>query len=113
MNYRQILFEVLMIIGYWLLEKLAVMLFKPAKKHANWLWSILLLAISLWNLGPYWFCYVLIVWMVLSIVLIFWQLLGNHQFIYRQYWPAFWRITTVMAFVAGIVSVVGFYLPMV
>ena len=49
----------------------------------------------------------------LSIGLIFLQLAAAHQFIYRQYWPAFWRVTLVVSVAAFLVSLAGSYLPVV
>ena len=110
---RQLIMEFVILIGYGMLERLTIKLFKLPKQHSTWLWATLLLVLSFWNLGFYWYCYVLIVWMLLSIGLIFLQLAAAHQFIYRQYWPAFWRVTLVVSVAAFLVSLAGSYLPVV
>ena len=65
--------EFIILIGYGMLERLTIKLFKLPKQRSTWLWATLLMVLSFWNLGFYWYCYVLIVWMLLSIGLIFLQ----------------------------------------
>ena len=101
---RQLIMEFVILIGYGMLERLTIKLFKLPKQHSTWLWATLLMVLSFWNLGFYWYCYVLIVWMLLA---------AAHQFIYRQYWPAFWRVTLVVSVAAFLVSLAGSYLPVV
>lgn len=110
---RQLIMEFIILIGYGLLEQLTIRLFKLPHKRATWLWAVLLMILSFWNLGFYWYCYVLIVWMIAGIALIILQLTAAHQFIYRQYWPAFWRVTLVISIAAFLVSLTGSYLPVV
>lgn len=75
---RQLIMEFVILIGYGMLERLTIKLFKLPKQHSTWLWATLLMVLSFWNLGFYWYCYVLIVWMLLSIGLIFLQLASAH-----------------------------------
>lgn len=111
MMVRQLLMEVVIIVGYFLLEKLTVKLFKLKTSTNVWVWTAMLMVLSLLNFGIYWYSYVLIVWMALGIGLIFLQLKADHQFLYRIYWPAFGRISMVIAIFAFITSLFGTYLP--
>lgn len=70
---RQLIMEFIILIGYGMLERLTIKLFKLPKQRSTWLWATLLMVLSFWNLGFYWYCYVLIVWMLLSIGLIFYS----------------------------------------
>ena len=53
---RQLIMEFIILIGYGMLERLTIKLFKLPKQRSTWLWATLLMVLSFWNLGFYWYC---------------------------------------------------------
>lgn len=76
-------------------------------------WVVVLWGMSIVNLGPYWFAYPLALWMVFALALIFIQLVHNHEFIYRRYWPVFWHWSLRYAVVVFIASLFSGKLPLI
>ncbi len=83
------------------------------RRYCRYGWVLVLWGMSIVNLGPYWFAYPVALWMLLALVLIFIQLLHNHEFIYRRYWPVFWHWSLLYAVVVFIVSLFSGKLPLV
>lgn len=65
------------------------------------------------NLGIYWVAYPIALWMVWALLLIILQTVHNHEFIYRRYWPVFWRLSTYYAVLIFILSLISAKLPLV
>lgn len=93
MDGKRLLIEGGIVVAYWLIERLIGRLFHRRRWHLNWLWALLFMALAEWNLGFYWFAYPLIGWMAGGIILVFVQLIARREFLYRRYWPAFWRLS--------------------
>lgn len=83
------------------------------KQICGYVWVTVLWGMSITNLGPYWFAYPMALWMILALVLIFIQLIHNHEFIYRRYWPVFWHGSLLYAVVVFIASLFSGKLPLI
>lgn len=46
--------------------------------------------------------------MILALLLIALQIIHNHEFIYRRYWPVFWRYSAYYALIIYIGSLINF-----
>lgn len=109
-NIKRLVIQLLIFVVGVVLERIIIVLQSPlAKKnghrhHLAWFWSCLLLLLTCWNFGGYYFAYVLIVWMILAISLIIRQYHHYQELLYRRYWPAFWRMTFVVAVIAYLCS---------
>lgn len=68
---------------------------------------------SIVNLGLYWFAYPMALWMLWALGLVFIQLIHNHEFIYRRYWPVFWRWSTLYVVIVFIGSLFSGGLPLI
>lgn len=86
---------------------------RPNRSHRLWMVTVILLLFTFWDVGLYWFCYVLIVWMVMGIGLALYQFIADHQIIYSHFWPMFWRISLWISVAAYVVSLFSHQLPQV
>ncbi|MBB1078531.1 hypothetical protein H5S09_04395 [Limosilactobacillus sp. STM2_1] len=110
-----IILEIVLLIVIWFVEHLFLRIFFPTKKvkHLWWVWTIILWLLIIFNLGYYWPAYPIAVWMVLALALIALQIAHNHEFIYRRYWPVFWRYSAYYALLIYIGSmIISRWLPL-
>jgi hypothetical protein len=112
---KMIITELVMLLGYGVVEMLANRLLRQKKpaRRLLWAWTIILLISSFWNLGFYWFAYPMIGWMLIGIGMVVRQLVANHQFLYQRFWPAFWRLSVFFWTVIFILSLFSWNLPVV
>ncbi|MDY3701971.1 MAG: hypothetical protein SO061_00195 [Limosilactobacillus coleohominis] len=117
MNYQRILIEVLIILCYWFVEKLFSLVFinlklgKQGRIHHPIVWTILLFALTWWNLGYYYIAYPLILIALLGIGLVIKQLISNHEFLYRPFWQQFWILGVGLMIISYVVSIFCCHLP--
>lgn len=114
-NYQQILLQILIVLIYVGIRFMASRLFHGRKRVVGWqvLTTFLFFALSFWNFGWYWFAYPVAVWMILALVLIIVQVIHNHEFLYRHYWPVFWHYSTFIAVVSFVLSLFAGALPLI
>lgn len=111
LNYQRILIEVLIILCYWFVEKRFSLVFinlklgKQGRIHHPIVWTILLFALTWWNLGYYYIAYPLILIALLGIGLVVKQLISNHEFLYRPFWQQFWILGVGLMIVSYVVSI--------
>lgn len=100
-NYRLVILQIVFLVIVWIAERLLMRILQPTskkrQKHVWWWWTIILWLMTILNLGYYWPAYPLAVWMILALLLIFVQVIHNHEFIYRRYWPVFWHYSAYYA----------------
>lgn len=115
MRVKNIITELVMLVGYGLVEWLVNRLIRRQKKpvHLLWVWTTLLIISCLINLTFYWFAYPVIIWMLIGIGLVIHQLWASHQFLYQRFWPRFWQLTVFFWLVAFVLSLLGNRLPVV
>lgn len=118
MDYRLTLLQVVVLVILWLLEKLIHRIFqrywRGRHPHLWWLWTILLWIFIGQNFASlYWLAYPIAVWMVWAIGLVIMQAVHNHEFIYRRYWPIFWRLSAWYAILVFIISTFCHHLPQI
>ena len=99
-NFQRVLFQILLIlifigVKYWSMT------------------TALFFILAFWNFGWYWSAYPIIVWMVLALALIVVQVAHNHEFIYRRYWPPFWRCSMYLAVISFACSIFAGFLPLI
>lgn len=117
MNYQRALIEILIIICYWFVEKMFFMVFVNAKNrsqariHHPSIWAILLLILTWWNLGYYYIAYPIIIIAGLGIILVMKQLIGQHEFLYRIFWPSFWNLSCLLMVISYVISIFCYQLP--
>lgn len=114
-NYQRTLLQLLIILIFIGIKYLCGR-FMQGKKHATLWWAfatVLFWLLAWWNLGVYWIAYPIAVWMVLALVLIIIQLAHNHEFLYRRYWPPFWRVSGWTAIISFGLSIFAGALPLV
>lgn len=113
---KRFILQLLIVIIWVVSESIVQRLSDPhtsTRSHRLWMMAVLLMVFDFWNFGLYWFCYVVIVWMVVGIGLAFYLFWRDHQIIYHQYWPLFWRISIVIGGIAYLVSLFSHQLPQV
>lgn len=117
MNYQRLLIEVLVLIVYWVIEKLFSMVFINLKIgrqdyiHHPSAWTILLLILTWWNLGYYYIAYPIMLLSLLGISIVGIQLVRHHEFLYQRFWPIFWRWACLLMIFSYIISIFCFRLP--
>lgn len=111
MDGKKLLWEGILLLAYFGVERLFGLLIRRPKRWFNWLWTLLLLLIAAWNLGPYWFAYPLAGWMIIGLALVFLQLIARKEFLYHRFWPAFWRLSVVYALIVAVGSIFLMNLP--
>lgn len=114
-NYRHIIVQVLLILLIWCLIYLLRRFTRgrQIRRFSRYIWTVVLWVLSLANLGMYWIAYPIALWMILALALIFIQLVHNHEFIYRRYWPVFWQLSAGYAGLVFIVSLFSGNLPLI
>lgn len=113
---KRFILQILIVIIWVMCESIVQRLSGPDhhnRSHRLWMMTVLLLLFTYWNVGLYWFCYVLIVWMVMGIGLALYQFIADHQIIYSQFWPLFWRISLWISGIAYLLSLFSHQLPQV
>lgn len=110
MNLKKILIEVLILVIFWLIEKLWYMI-THANHHSQRhqvhhfsLWMILLLMMTWWQLENYYFAYPVAIIMIIGIILAIYEWGWRHEFIYQWYWRRFWRYNSLVIVVSFIVA---------
>lgn len=111
-NYRQLLIQFLIIGILWIVTLIWHRLTKKSQR-CYVIWSIVFWLLALKNLDVYWIAYPLAGWMIWALILILLQLIHNHEFLYRRYWPVFWRLSAYYAGIVFIVSLFSCNLPLV
>lgn len=86
---------------------------RPFSGHNQPLWTVIFWLMACLNLGTYWIAYPLIGWVLIGIILIFVQAIGNHEFVYNHYWPVFWKLSFFYSALAFAVSIFLHQLPLV
>lgn len=114
-KYQQILLEIIVIILLFFAERLYKQLVRHPRAHWHcwWGWTIVLWIMIIHNLGVYWFAYPVALWMILALLLVLLQVVHNHEFLYRRYWPVFWRFSTYYAEIVFILSLGSGQLPLI
>lgn len=102
----------------WFVEKLIGKVFHFARRHRHVhspvIWTILLWLLSIYNIAsPYWIAYPIAAWMIIAIILIIAQTVHYREFIYRRYWPVFWRLSVILAAIVFVVSLFCQNLPLI
>ncbi|MCH3922494.1 hypothetical protein [Limosilactobacillus sp.] len=111
-DFRQLLIELLIVIILWVLT----VLWRRLSRRRRWLrvvWTLVLWLLILWNLDVYWVAYPIALWMIWALALIALQSVHNHEFLYRRYWPVFWRLSLFYALVVFAGSLFCNGLPLV
>lgn len=114
-DYQRTLLQVLIILIFIGVKYLCGR-FMQRKKHVTLWWAltaVLFWLLDGWNFGLYWIAYPVAVWMVLALALIVIQLVHNHEFLYRRYWPPFWRGSAWLAIISFGASIFAGSLPLV
>lgn len=114
-DYHHIIMQVLVVLLLWLLLRLLGRFISRArrKRIGCYTWTLAFWVMSLINLGVYWIAYPVALWMILALGLIFLQLIHNHEFIYRRYWPVFWPLSMCYAGLVFVVSLFSGWLPLI
>ena len=114
-NYQRILLQVLLIFIFLGIRYLTGRFFRGRKRKLWWrgLTTLLFFALALWNFGWYWSAYPVLIWMLWALLLILLQVVHNHEFIYRRYWPPFWQYSLYIALIAFAGSIFAGALPLV
>jgi hypothetical protein len=114
-DYHHILMELVVILLLWGLTFLVRRINRGSRMRrlCRYGWVLVLWVLSIINLGPYWFAYPMALWMLLALGLVFIQLIHNHEFIYRRYWPVFWRWSMFYAVIVFIGSLFSGGLPLI
>lgn len=114
-NYRKVFLQVLIILIYVGVRYLARRIFHAQRHRQEWriCTVILFWALACWNLGYYWIAFPIAVWMLWSLILIILQVVHNHEFLYRRFWPPFWYSSMVIAVVTFALSLFAGALPLV
>lgn len=114
MNYRLALLQIILLLIIWLVESLLAKVFRGNKKHSPIIWTILLWILTIYNIAsPYWLAFPIAGWMIAAILLIIIQTVHYHEFIYRRFWPAFWRLSVFLAAIIFVGSLFCQHLPLV
>lgn len=115
---RIIILEIILLVVVGIAERLLFKIRYHAKskrvQHLWWLWTVIFWLLTIFNLGCYWPAYPLAIWMVLALILIVLQIAHNHEFIYRRYWPVFWRFSAyyaLLVYLGGLI--ISPWLPLV
>lgn len=114
-DYRHILMQLVIILLLWVLTRLVRRINPSARvrRLCRYIWVLVLWIMSFINLGMYWLAYPMALWMILALGLIFIQLIHNHEFIYRRYWPVFWNWSLLYVGIVFIGSLFSNSLPLV
>lgn len=118
MDYRITLLQGLFLLIIWLLEKLIHHIFRhywqDKRSHAWWLWTLLLWYFIGQNFASvYWLAFPIAIWMIWAIGLVVIQAVHNREFIYRRFWPVFWRLSAWYAFIVFVISTFCHHLPQI
>lgn len=117
MNYQRLLIEILILIVYWVIEKLFSMVFKNLRIghqgfiHHPGMWTILLLLLTWWNLGYYYIAYPILIVAIFGIVIVIRELIIHREFLFRRFWPLFWRGCCLLMICSYLISIFCFRLP--
>lgn len=68
-------------------------------------WPLITVYLSALNLSLNWFLYVVIGWMSISILIVLGQVIIKKEFLYRQFFPVFWRFSVVYTTIAYLCSI--------
>ncbi|MBD7894278.1 DUF3397 family protein [Limosilactobacillus sp. Sa3CUN2] len=119
MDYRIAFLQVILLIIVWFVEDLISKVFHHYRhqhhhKHSPIIWTIILWLLSIDNIRSlYWIAYPIATWMIIAILLIIGQTIHYNEFIYRRYWPVFWRLSVIVATITFIVSLFCQNLPLI
>lgn len=117
MDYQRLLIEIIIIICYWVIEKLFSLLFINLKVgrqgfiHHPSIWTILFGILTWWNLGYYYIAYPVLILALFGIIIVVRELVNRHEFLYQRFWPIFWRGGCVLMIFSYVVSVFCYHLP--
>lgn len=105
MHIRQLIIQILILAAYWLLEKLWAKIRSfnnPGHRRVHYPlgWSILLLFLTWWKVGTYYFAYPAAILAALGLLLATSQRLQNDEFLYSRFWRSYWRITCLLSVAA-------------
>lgn len=64
-----------------------------------------------WNLGYYYVAYPVMIVALLGIWLVVKQLVANHEFLYRVFWPNFWNLGCLLMVISYVISIFCYQLP--
>lgn len=117
MNYKKLLIEIIVLVMFWLVEKLWSQITHIGRTeyhhrvHHFASWMILLFIMTWWLLGSYYIAYPLFLIMLVGLVLAVWQWGWGHEFIYRRYWQKFWRYNSLIIIASFIFANIFSKLP--
>lgn len=118
MNYRIAFFQIILLVIIWFVENLISKIFHSARQHRHKhhpvVWTVVLWLLSIYNIASlYWIAYPIAIWMVVAIILMIGQTLHYGEFIYRRYWPVFWRLSVILSGLTFIISFFCQHLPLI
>lgn len=105
MHIRQLFIQILILLAYWVLERLWARIRSfnnPRHRQVHYpvCWSILLLFLTWWKVGTYYFAYPVAILAALGLLLATFQRLQNGEFLYSRFWRSYWRLTCLISFAA-------------
>lgn len=105
MNIRQLIIQILILLVYWLLEKLWSKIRSYGhsghqRVHYPAGWTILMLVLIWWKVGTYYFAFPAAVLSALGLFLAIIQRHHNGEFLYARFWTSYWRLACLITFVA-------------
>lgn len=105
MHIRQLFIQILILLAYWVLERLWARIRSfnnPGHRQIHYpvCWSILLLFLTWWKVGTYYFAYPVAILAALGLLLATFQRLQNGEFLYSRFWRSYWRLTCLILFAA-------------
>ncbi|KRN58680.1 DUF3397 family protein [Limosilactobacillus secaliphilus] len=104
MKIHQLLIQLLILIIYWLIEKLWSKIRssnRPGRKRVHYpaAWTILLLLLIWWKVGTYYFAYPAAILSLFGLILACLQRYQTGEFLYSRFWIAYWRLACLMTVV--------------
>lgn len=105
MHICQLFIQILILLAYWVLERLWARIRSfnnPGHRQIHYpvCWSILLLFLTWWKVGTYYFAYPVAILAALGLLLATFQRLQNGEFLYSRFWRSYWRLTCLISFAA-------------
>lgn len=118
MDYRIAFLQLMLLVVIWFVENLIGKVFHFARRrrhvHSPVVWTIILWLLSVYNIASlYWIAYPIAIWMIAALLLIVVQTVHYGEFIYRRYWPVFWRLSVILAAIFFVGSLLCQNLPLV
>lgn len=117
MNVQNIILDGVIIVGLyvfeWLITKLMETSLAALQQKLRWLWVLVLMALTIKNLGLYWAAIPILGWSLLGLIIAIVQWRRHHELVYRRFWHRFWKLSYAYAILMFIGSMFGYLLPIV